>query len=217
MSDRAPYFDNHDRRDRFPWVLYHGEINWRIARAVRAAGASPRVLIVGCGLEPYVRGGPPDARYFGCDLDPDAVAQCRETFPDAAERIAVCPSPYELPEAPPFSGDFDIVVAKEVIEHVHDPQHWARVLARRVAVGGELVLSTPNYGRWSTLPLIERTVLEWIARRDGYSRRDIHPSPFDRRRLAALAPDEGMQLVGVTRALTGWTLLGRWRRVTAPT
>jgi len=44
-------------------------------------------------------------------------------------------------------------------------------------------LSTPNYGEpW--LPALESTVLELVARRDGFSRRELHPTRFSKRSLA---------------------------------
>jgi SAM-dependent methyltransferase len=209
----AAYFANHDRRDRWPWSLYHRELGRRIAAAVRRHGPAPRVLVVGCGLEPIIAGGPAAARYCGCDLDPRAIAACRARYPALADRLATCAGPYDLPDDGALAGSFDVVVAKEVIEHVDEPARWARLVAGRVAVGGELVLSTPNYGRWSTLPWLERSVLEWVARRDGYSRAHIHPSRFDRRRLAELDVGPGMVLRGIVTARTGWTLLGCWQRV----
>lgn len=214
MTDRLPpYFANHMRRMRFPWSLYHAELDRRIGRLVRAVGPAPRVLVVGCGLEPTVPGGPEDAQYYACDVDARAIEDCRRRFPAMQDRLALCPDSNELPFEGAFAGQFDVVLAKEVIEHVDAPEAWARTLARRVGVGGELILTTPNYGRFSTLPWIERTILEWLARRDGYSRKHIHPSRFDKRRLAGLRLDSGMRLVGVERAFTGWTLVGGWRRV----
>jgi 2-polyprenyl-3-methyl-5-hydroxy-6-metoxy-1,4-benzoquinol methylase len=211
VSEReAPYFVNHERRRRLPWSLYHRELEWRLARIIRARPGRPRVLVVGCGLDPRVAGA--DADYHACDLDPRAVDACRRLHPALAERIAVSPDPYRLPDQGPLAGAFDLIIAKEVVEHLEEPARWARALAARVAPGGELLLTTPNYGRLSTLALLERTVLEWIARRDGYSRRHIHPSRFDRRTLARLEVGPGMELVAVQTALTGWTLLGRWRR-----
>lgn len=213
MSD-APYFANHARRRRFPWSLYHRGLERRVARAVRELGPGPRVLVVGCGLEPEVPGGPAEAIYYGCDVDPRAIEACRARDPAASARLAVCPAPYALPEDEGFPRAFDAVVAKEVVEHTDDPARWARVLAGRVAAGGALILTTPNYGRSSTLALLERTVLEWIARRDGYTRRHIHPSKFDKKTLAALDVGAGMRLDRVEVARTGWTLVGVWRRPT---
>ena len=172
------------------------------------------MLVVGCGLEPQVPGAS-QAQYYGVDVDRSAIELCRARHPELAYRLAVCPGPYELPASSPFDRPFDGVVAKEVIEHLQEPERWARLLAERVAVGGQLLLTTPNYGRFSTLALLERTVLEWVARRDGYSRREIHPSRFDRRRLAALRLGTGLSLVEVATTRSGWALVGRWRR-TAP-
>ncbi len=212
MDPRAPYFSNHPRRDRFPWSLYHRPLDRQLARILADHGANPRVLVVGCGLQPQVPDGPTGATFWGCDLDPRAIERCRELYPAMAQRLAVCPSPLELPDAPGFAGPFEVVVAKEVIEHLDRPDPWARALAERVGPGGDLVLTTPNYGPASTLGLLERTVLEWLARRDGYSRRHIHPSRFDRRRLAALDVGPGMRLRSIEIPWTRWTLTGRWTR-----
>lgn len=212
MTGEAAYFVNHDRRGRFPWSLYHGDLASKIARAVGDHGARPRVLVVGCGLEPSIEGCPRGAEVFACDLDARAIEACARRDPSLAPRLAVCPSPYELPTDPGFDRPFDVVVAKEVIEHLERPEAWARAVAAVVGEGGELVLTTPNYGRWSTLPLLESTVLEWVARRDGYSRADIHPSKFDERRLRALDAGAGMRLVSVEKSFAAWALVGRWRR-----
>jgi SAM-dependent methyltransferase len=209
----ASYFKNHSRRVRFPWSLYHRDLARRLSAIVRAIGPSPRVLVVGCGLEPFVDGGPTGATYFGCDLDPRTIDACREAYPEMRGRLAVCPSGDALPDEGAFRGLFDVVVAKEVIEHVLTPARWAQMLGERVRPGGSLVLTTPNYGTFSTLPLLEATVLELVARRDGYSRRHIHPSRFDRKSLAALDVGPGMVLVSVETTVTRWAMVARWTRV----
>ncbi len=212
MSTSAEYFVNHRRVDRFPWSLYHRALLKPITRVLAEYGPSPRVLIVGCGLEAGMMGAPRGTIFFGCDIDERAIEACRRTFPERAHRFATCPDAYALPSDPGFTEPFDVVVAKEVVEHVLEPARWASVLSTRVRPGGSLVLTTPNYGAYSTLPLLESTVLEWIARRDGYSRRHIHPTKFDRRALADLDVGPDMRLVAVDRTLTGWALVGRWRR-----
>jgi len=207
------YFNNHPRRVRFPWSIYHRGIGRRLAAILRASGPAPRVLVVGCGLEPIIEGGPPGATYFGCDVDPRAIDACREAFPEMSDRLAVCPSDDALPDEGAFREPFDVVIAKEVIEHVVAPASWAQALSTKVRPGGSLVLTTPNYGRFSTLPLLEATILELVARRDGYSRRDIHPSRFNPESLAALDTGPGMALVGVETTWTRWAMVGRWTRV----
>jgi SAM-dependent methyltransferase len=207
----AQYFANHDRRTRFPWSLYHRPISRKFATIVRGLGEQPRVLVVGCGLEPWVP-GVPDAAWYACDLDERAIDACKRRFRTQRGRLAVCPSVYELPSAPAFLGPFDAVVAKDVIEHVEDPARWGRALASRLRVGGRLVFSTPNYGRYSTLALLEKSVLEAIAWTDGYSRRHIHPSPFDAQGLQALDVGPDMEPDGVVTTWNRWALVATWRR-----
>jgi SAM-dependent methyltransferase len=208
----TPYFTNHDRRARFPWSLYHRPLERCLARALGSRrDGDPRVLVVGCGLEPFVP-GIDHAIYYGADLDARSIATCRERFPELSERLGVCPSPYELPHEAAFDGGFDAIVAKEVVEHLGQPDRWVGALAGRLAPGGELLLTTPNYGRLSTLALLESTVLEGLARRDGYSRKDIHPSRFNRRTFRSLGVSAGLELVEVRVTWTGWALFGRWRK-----
>lgn len=208
----ASYFANHARRVRFPWSLYHRDLARRIAAVVGAHGLEPRVLVVGCGLEPFVEGGPAGATYFGCDVDPRTIDACQSLHPEMRDRLAVCPSGDELPEAGGFGELFDVVLAKEVVEHVLDPARWAQMVAKKLRPGGDLVLTTPNYGAWSTLPILEATVLELFARRDGYSRRHIHPSKFDRGSLERLDVGPSMKLVRVEKTWTRWAMVGRWTK-----
>lgn len=212
VRDETPYFTNHDRRARFPWSLYHRPLERYLADALETrAESQPRVLVVGCGLEPFVPGveGPV---YFGADLDERCIAACRERFPEMRSRLAVCPNPYQLPDTKAFDVGFDAIVAKEVIEHVDDPVRWVARLSSRLTRGGELLLTTPNYGRLSTLALLESTVLEFLARRDGYSRKHIHPSRFSLQSFRSLAVPPDLALIEVRVTWTGWALFGRWRK-----
>jgi hypothetical protein len=85
---------------------------------------------------------------------------------------------------------------------------WLVGMRKLLAPGGRLWLSTPNYGEpW--LPALESTVLELVARRDGFSRRDIHPTRFSRRSLergmtAAGFDDVRVRTTPTRLALTAW-------------
>ena len=208
MRGGAVYFGNHARRNRFPWTLYHGELDRRIGRILTTVVAQPRVLVAGCGLDPSVPNRP-DAIVYGSDLDPRAIETCAARFPHLSDRLATCPDGYTQPN---FGVRFDAIIAKEVVEHVLEPERWVAGLTSQLEPGGLLILTTPNYGSDSSLALLERTVLSWIARRDGYSRADIHPTKFDVRRLTELDVGESARLLRVEVALTRWSLVGVWRR-----
>jgi 2-polyprenyl-3-methyl-5-hydroxy-6-metoxy-1,4-benzoquinol methylase len=114
------------------------------------------------------------------------------------------------PEQPIELGRrFSAIYAKEVVEHVDSWPNWLVGLRRALVPGGRLWLSTPNYGEpW--LPAIESTVLELVARRTGFSRRDLHPTRFSRSSLTRGLVAAGFTDVDVTPtstrlALTAWS------------
>lgn len=45
-------------------------------------------------------------------------------------------------------GDFDAVIAADVIEHLADPAELLRQLGRHVGLGGSVIVSVPNIGHW---------------------------------------------------------------------
>jgi glycosyltransferase involved in cell wall biosynthesis len=51
-----------------------------------------------------------------------------------------------LPRSIP--GDFDVVVAGDVLEHVVEPGRLLSDLVARLAPGGEVLVSVPNFGHW---------------------------------------------------------------------
>ncbi|HEY0167490.1 MAG TPA: bifunctional glycosyltransferase/class I SAM-dependent methyltransferase [Jatrophihabitans sp.] len=51
-----------------------------------------------------------------------------------------------IPEA--AGGDFDVVVAADVIEHVRYPERLLRQMTEVLSPNGQIVISTPNFGHW---------------------------------------------------------------------
>ena len=106
-----------------------------------------RALDVGCGAgllaEPLARLG---AKVTAIDAAPELI--------DAAKAHAVGTGlsiDYRALGVESLDGQYDLVTAMEVIEHVADPQAFVSDLAARLADGGLLILSTPNRTAWSKL------------------------------------------------------------------
>jgi SAM-dependent methyltransferase len=196
------YSANHVHKARFPWTLYHRPIvDFLKAEVARTPGLD--VLNVGSGPFFELAHLPRDRRrHTICDIDERAIRMARELHGDRIKAANVlCPG-----EPLPYSNDaFDLVVSMDVIEHVNPPEPWAREALRVLRPGGRLFLTTPNYGSVS-LRMIEQTVLEAIARMNGFSRSALHPTKFDRRRLEELLVALGARDVRIRTIASGWVL-----------
>ena len=212
MTTSAPqpdYFANHARARRFPWTLYHAPLERDLAAflaQVAAERAAGEVLVVGCGLLHELDAAPPGLRFTVADIDARAVeAVLARRDPRIAGGHVVAP---EAPVDAQLPRRFDAIYAKEVVEHVLAWPGWLAGLRRALVPGGRLWLSTPNYGEpW--LPALESTVLELVARKSGFSRRDIHPTRFSRGTLArglcaAGFADVRAHVTPTRLALTAW-------------
>lgn len=210
MSLTAPendYLSNLKVVEKFPWCLYHRPIR-RAVQKVIAKQESDRgrlsILNVGCGLSQVLKYIPDTHHYHGLDIDERAVLICRKLF-GSRDRVEFDVSGgYELPVE---DARYDVVFATEVVEHVLEPERWLTELVRTANPGGAVQLSTPNYGDW-VLPFIERTVLEWIARRQGFTRKGLHPTPFDQHTLKRLMEDVGLIGVQVSKTPFRLALIG---------
>jgi SAM-dependent methyltransferase len=201
---QSDYFANHAKARRFPWTLYHRPLERDLARFL--ADVHGTVLVVGCGLLHELDVAPPGVQFVVADVDARAVeAVLERDDPRIVEGIVVEPE-----KALEFTHRFDAIYAKEVVEHVLAWPTWLAGLRRSLVPGGHLWLSTPNYGEpW--LPALESTVLEVVARRDGFTRRDIHPTRFSRRSLergliAAGFRDVDVRVTPTRLAITAWAV-----------
>jgi 2-polyprenyl-3-methyl-5-hydroxy-6-metoxy-1,4-benzoquinol methylase len=206
MTD-TDYFANHARARQFPWTLYHRPLERDLGSFLRRVAdehPSGEVLIVGCGLLHELDAAPAGLAFHVADIDERAVAAVlARSDPRITGGTVVAPE-----AAIDLGRRFAAIYAKEVVEHVLAWPAWLAGLRRALAPHGRLWLSTPNYGEpW--LPALEATVLELVARRAGFSRRDLHPTRFSRSSLARGLRGAGFEQVEVkvtpTRlALTSW-------------
>lgn len=159
--------------------------HWQVDECSRTPLEGKTALDVGCGAgllaEPLARLG---AKVTAIDASPDVIAVARSHAATAGLEID-----YRVGDVQDLQGAFDLVTSMEVIEHVADPAAFLKALAKRLAPGGLLVLSTPNATGWSKLLMIG------IAEGLGHIPRGTHD--FDKfiapERMKALLAEVGLK------------------------
>ena len=146
-------------------------------------------LDVGCGAgllaEPLARLG---AKVTAIDAAPELIEVARAHASRAGLSIDYRAVGVELLE-----GQYDLVTAMEVIEHVADPQAFVDHLAARLKPEGLLILSTPNKTAWSKLLTIT------LAEGFGQIPKGTHEYEkfIDPEAMRGLLARAGMQVVDV--------------------
>jgi 2-polyprenyl-6-hydroxyphenyl methylase/3-demethylubiquinone-9 3-methyltransferase len=128
------------------------------------------------------------ASVTGLDATPEVIAVARDHA--AAMGLDI---DYRVGDVQDLEGQFDLITCMEVVEHVANPAAFVSALARRLAPGGLLVMSTPNATGWSKLMMI--TIGEGLGRIP----RGTHD--FERflspERLKVLLADAGLKCLDV--------------------
>jgi len=124
--------------------------HWQCDECGRTPLAGKTAMDVGCGAglltESLARLG---AKVTGIDAAPEVIGVARDHA--AAMGLAI---DYHAADVIDVAGQFDLITCMEVVEHVAEPQAFLTALARRLAPGGLLILSTPNATGWSKLLMI---------------------------------------------------------------
>lgn len=149
-----------------------------------------KALDVGCGAgllaEPLARLG---ADVTGIDAAAEVIHVARAHAEGQGLDID-----YRVGGVEELSGQYDLVTAMEVIEHVADPAAFVKALEARLAPGGLMILSTPNKTAWSKLLTIT------LAEGFGKIPRGTHD--FDQfippEELEAMLASVGLQVEDVT-------------------
>ena len=132
--------------------------HWQCDECSRTPLAGRTALDVGCGAglltEPLARLG---ATVTGIDATAQVIAVARDHAASIGLKID-----YRVGDVQDLAGQFDLITSLEVIEHVADPAAFLKALAKRLAPGGLLILSTPNATGWSKLMMI--TIAEGLGR-----------------------------------------------------
>ncbi len=185
-SKNNDYYTNHSLGVKWPFTIYHRPIEQSMLASIEAArtrsGNRLKVLVFGCGLFH-------ENSLFSNEFELTLVDGDERLRPHllglvsgfSKSKVIISTSAKDLSkELTPES--YDLIIAKEVIEHITDMAPYFSVFNRCLRQGGSLWLSTPNYGA-IVLPAIEYTFLEVLARIRGFSRFGIHPNKYARHRL----------------------------------
>jgi SAM-dependent methyltransferase len=138
--------------ERLPEGLTAPDLDLRAGFARASVRAGDRVLDLGCGDGALTgvladaaragRSGGTGGTVVGADVAEAALTRARARHPGLS--FALTPIDGELPFD---DGDFELVWASEVIEHVADTARWLSEIRRVLAPRGRLALTTPDHGR----------------------------------------------------------------------
>jgi len=133
LSER---YSEHNRLERGAGFVFAGSERIELFRRY-VGGPGRRVLDLGCRDGALTREYAAGNEVVGVDADRDALAE--------AEKVGIETHWADLDQPLPFGdGNFDVVVAGELLEHLRDPRGVVGEVRRVLRPGGTFVASVPN-------------------------------------------------------------------------
>ncbi|MCC7374698.1 MAG: class I SAM-dependent methyltransferase [Verrucomicrobiales bacterium] len=139
LSHQDTYYRNNEAYAEF-LAQWDSGFYAKYTDALRPARAGGRVLDVGCGVGQVVGKLSAD----GIEAHGVEISE-----PNVARALKVCPRVqwYDGRRLPFPDAHFDAVGTLNVLEHVDEPEAYLEELVRVTAVGGRVVVSSPNFLR----------------------------------------------------------------------
>jgi ubiquinone/menaquinone biosynthesis C-methylase UbiE len=130
--------------ERLPEDLKPADLELRRRFLLAQVRPGDRALDLGCGEGDFTAllKSAGASRVTGAEVAEAALRRAQRRHPDL--RFVLVPFDGPLPFG---DGEFDLVWASEVIEHVADTARWLSEARRVLAPGGRLALTTPSHGR----------------------------------------------------------------------
>lgn len=128
------FYRNYDLQNPLRKLAYYRTL---VERAVESL-ESPRILELGCAFGKFLRTLPSTWQLFGTDPNSSAINKGISEAHHVTFRIS------SLPEIP-FEGDFDAILAFDVLEHVCDLERTALSVAHHLRAGGSFIFVVPVY------------------------------------------------------------------------
>jgi methionine biosynthesis protein MetW len=156
-----------------------------------------RLLDVGCGsgyLAKLLKARVGGLVIHGVDISSVALERARSHV-DQVWQVDLDKANLPLP-----SEEYDTVTCVEVIEHLYDPEHALREIARVLVPGGRAVVTVPNLAYWR----FRLALLQGRVPPPAVDPRHLHQ--FDSRLFAEALSRAGLRLV----AMTGHSLRLDW-------
>jgi 2-polyprenyl-3-methyl-5-hydroxy-6-metoxy-1,4-benzoquinol methylase len=179
---RKKYLEQLDLAAHFePWAARKRVLYERHLRDIPApTPGHDRIVDVGCADGQFLALAAEHGwKTFGIEMNPPAAAKTRQ------RRATVYQGMLEqIPDLP--WGTFDVVTSWDSLEHTPTPREFASCLARLIAPGGRLVMTT-----------LHHRSLAWLALRMNWSMvAEGHFTYWNRKSLARLFEEQGLEMRG---------------------